>query len=186
MNTPRYLVVAGNTDLTEDQTQALESLQTEVYHFELTTDSISYLIESGDGLILLPGWEDDPRAVLEVQVAKAFDLPVKTHLGWLQSLPTPPSQWGDFVPAGGWLPPDNRPNAHFLIEGNTIHNLISGEIIFDDPTITAEGFPHFADIVNLEEDFSGYSDRYPAPPCKHHWVITEEGVSGCENCGAAA
>lgn len=45
---------------------------------------ILVIARDADGLALLPGWADSEGAVLEVQVAKAFGLPIRTIPGWIQ------------------------------------------------------------------------------------------------------
>ena len=45
---------------------------------------ILIIARDADGLALLPGWADSEGAVLEVQVAKAFGLPIRTIPGWIQ------------------------------------------------------------------------------------------------------
>lgn len=181
---PAYgLMIAGETCLEEHQEQSLRTLAAEPVQFLHLTDGIRFLITEADGLVVRPGWENDQRAVLEVQVAKAFGLPVQTLIRWLTNLPLPlPAHTRNLV--------ERTRSAHYAVEGNTVTDLSSGEVVFAAPAAAQTAAAGFADVVNLDDDDRGilHYDVH-SENCEngqdHNWKVID-GAFGCLNCGAAA
>lgn len=125
---------------------------------------ITFITTEATGICLLNGWENSRGATLEVDVAKALGLPIRTTNSWECTPPDPlhDSHDGqDDIPAdpvfddGGWLP--DGPSAHFMLEADRIVKL-----------------------VDLEPD-----TNTPAPNHQHKWtyVDTIPLIKECAGCG---
>lgn len=145
MNGNEYEMIVAGRILSEDEYQQLAALNCQAYHYpDRVTSSIDHLLSTGYGLVITPGWENDKDAVLLVQIAKAFQIPAKTHQLWLQTLPTPPAP--NEEPAWSGM-------LHELTDSDAaLVDLENGDIIHADASVTAEGSAGFVEIVNLDLD----------------------------------